>query len=78
MHKGYDLNEHGTMISVHQCDTCGNVFTLCPAVGPGQSDWDNCLAPKCKSYDKDRDADRLFDDPDTVLIECPAPERGQG
>ena len=61
-HIGYGKNEYGTTISKHQCEACGNEFTLCPAVFPEQKGWENCLAKTCTSYDKSRDADLLFDE----------------
>ena len=65
---GYDNNKYGTKISVHICDACGKKFTVCPEVGerPG---WENCLAPECKSYDSNRDVDKLFGDDDKLLPE---------
>jgi hypothetical protein len=62
MHKGYRFNEHGTRISVHQCETCGEEFTVCPAAFPEDKGWDNCLGPQCPSYDRTRDFDLAFDD----------------
>lgn len=61
-HLGYDKNEYGTRISKHRCETCGNEFTLCPAIFPEQKGWENCLAVGCASYDRSRDLDRLFGD----------------
>lgn len=60
-HHGYSENEHGTRISVHICDTCGEEYT----VTASQEDFDpenfqNCLGPDCASYDVNRDVDILF------------------
>jgi hypothetical protein len=61
-HIGFDINEYGTRISKHRCDTCGVDFSLCPAVeGDVEGKWGNCLAPHCASYDATRDVDLLFD-----------------
>jgi len=66
MFLGYDNNMYGTKVSVHVCDTCGEKFTVCPAVGerPG---WDNCATPECGSYDPYRDVDKLFGKDDKIL-----------
>ena len=61
---GYVKNEFGTVVSQHKCKTCGFVFTVCPAAEPGSPFWDNCLDTICDSYDKSRDMDLLFDDPE--------------
>lgn len=59
MKTGTTFNEHGTVVSSHICDTCGNHFTVCPDVG--NKGWENCLGEDCESYDEGRDADKLFD-----------------
>lgn len=57
------VNDYGTPVSVHVCETCGNSFTLCPLVTDKESTkWPDCLAQECESYDEDRDVDKLFDD----------------
>jgi hypothetical protein len=58
----YGLNEYGTPISCHTCDTCGKFFTVCPAHDDDPDDhaFDDCLGVECGSYDIRRDADRLF------------------
>lgn len=66
MFVGYDNNQYGTKVSVHICDTCGDKFTVCPAVGDKPS-WENCLRPECASYDPSRDADKLFGDDGKIL-----------
>lgn len=53
-----DVNEHGTPVSVHRCDWCGDEFTVCP---PADGDWGGCQSLDCPSYDPDRDADALFE-----------------
>jgi hypothetical protein len=61
-HLGYDKNEHGTRISKHRCDACGEEFTVCPPVYPEQKGWGNCMGKACTSYDPKRDMDLLFDE----------------
>lgn len=68
-HLGFDLNEYGTMFSRHVCDTCGEKFTVIPAIPCGAGGWDNCLSPMCGSYGVDRDIDRMFDDKGDLLPE---------
>lgn len=58
----YALNGHGTPVSVHICNDCGSQFTVCPAVDKDGSEWGGCLATICISYDRKRDADRMFDE----------------
>ena len=60
---GYTKNEFGTLVSAHVCDTCGGEFTVCPPAKTKEG-WENCLAVNCPSYDKSRDMDLLFDDPE--------------
>lgn len=62
MHIGYRKNKYGTNVSVHRCDACGAEFTVCPATYPESKGWENCLGPKCSSYDKGRDFDKAFDE----------------
>ena len=58
---GERVNEYGTPVSVHTCQTCGMEFTLCPLVPDDKSDqWPDCMALECESYDPHRDADILF------------------
>ena len=66
MHKGYAENEYGTRISKHVCDTCGEEFTLCPAMGEERKGWENCMDETCPSYDANRDADILFMSDDEI------------
>lgn len=64
MHLGYTYNEYGTLVSKHKCDTCGDVFTLCPPVSPEEVEtkgWQNCLATHCPSYNIKRDIDLFWD-----------------
>ena len=50
------VNEYGTPISVFKCDTCGDTYTLCPAIPENKRDqWQNCMADICPSYDPNRD-----------------------
>ncbi len=59
--KGESVNENGTPVSVHECQACGNKFTLCPLVPDDKAhEWPNCMAPNCESYDPHRDAAILF------------------
>jgi hypothetical protein len=58
-----DVNDYGTPITVHGCDTetCGREFTVCPAVPADMRDqWDHCLDEDCESYEPMRDADLYF------------------
>jgi len=56
-----DVNEYGTPVSVHNCQTCGGEFTLCPLIPDDDAHrWPDCLSPECESYDPHRDADLLF------------------
>lgn len=61
-------NEYGTPVDRYKCETCGDVFTVCPAHDDRSEDdqWAGCLATICASYDPARDADRLFDDGNVV------------
>ena len=58
-------NEYGTGVSQHRCDTCGNLFTVCPAIESEQDvrekGWENCLAVGCDSYDVTRDVDLVWE-----------------
>lgn len=56
MKLGYSKNEHGTKISLHKCDVCGNEFSLCPA----QEGDDTCGFKECASYDPNRDVGKLL------------------
>lgn len=69
---GMSKNEYGTPVSVHICDTCGTQFTVCPAILNEKIGWENCLGIGCKSYDKNRDADRLFDNGACNVCRSPA------
>lgn len=68
MHLGYTTNEYGTQVSKHKCESCGEEFTLCPAIFPETKGWENCLGPKCKSYDPGRDVDKLLDGGEVKLV----------
>jgi len=54
------VNQYGTAVSEHICNTCGRPFTLTPSQA-GKEGWDNCLDITCDSYDESRDADLLFE-----------------
>lgn len=65
------VNEIGTPVSEHVCESCGQGFTVCPAVPSEKADeWRGCLADDCSSYDLARDID-IFWEPlaDSGLIE---------
>lgn len=56
-----DENEHGTPLTVHKCDECGNEFTVTPAVPAERRDeWNMCMAESCPSYEPTRDAELYF------------------
>ena len=62
MYLGEEKNEYGTTVSKHKCDTCGEAYTLCPAVKKGDSYWEHCRATTCESYDPRGDLDVIFMD----------------
>lgn len=50
------FNDYGTPVSAFQCDTCGQVVTICPTPPIDQRDqWNHCMISPCPSYDPDRD-----------------------
>jgi hypothetical protein len=54
------LNEYGTQVSEHRCDSCGDIFTVCPPVT--EEVWgEGCLAEGCPSYDEARDIDKVWE-----------------
>lgn len=58
---GCGVNEYGTEISLYICDTCGERFSVCPAVPEERKDeWNGCQAEWCGSYEPMRDADLYF------------------
>lgn len=59
-HKGFGTDADGNRFSKHICDTCGNLFTVTPAVEPDNANFDNCLDDECPSFDPERDADVLY------------------
>ncbi len=61
MKLGMGVNEYGTPVSRHVCDTCGGLFTVCPAAKDDSTSWINCLGESCGSYDPDRDIDIFFE-----------------
>lgn len=61
MKLGVQLNEYGTPVALYRCEYCGEIFTVCP-IPEDDSEWVGCQAPICASYDKCRDADRLFEE----------------
>ncbi len=57
---GVTLNKYGTPTSLHVCDTCGLLFTVCPPAT--NREWrTSCLAEECESYDVTRDVDLMFE-----------------
>ena len=65
MKTGERLNEYGTLVSVHTCNTCANEYTVCPAVDLPEQDngglYSNCMSEDCASYDPVHDLDSAFD-----------------
>lgn len=60
-YRGEGVNEHGTPVSLHTCDSCGHEFSVCPAVPEDARDqWDGCMQEDCESYEPTRDADLYF------------------
>jgi hypothetical protein len=59
-HLGYSLNEYGTLVSRHTCDTCGVEFQIIPGVPPTNKNFNNCLVKPCPSYDEERDVDLMM------------------
>ena len=56
-----NVNEFGSPVSVFTCESCGDVFTVCPVVPEDTRDqWTGCQAELCDSYDPSRDADLYF------------------
>lgn len=70
MKTGETTNEHGTPVSTHKCDTCGQEYTVCPAIPDDKRGWESCMARECESYDPERDIDVLFAS-DAELAEMP-------
>lgn len=55
------VNEYGTPIVEYRCESCGELFTICPAPSVNKDgQWTGCMAPECASYDPDRDVDKWF------------------
>jgi len=51
-------NNEGDKVTIHECNTCGTYYSVCPPVGVHEQEaWDDCLAPDCPSYDLKRDLD---------------------
>lgn len=65
------VNTYNTPVDAFLCDTCGERFTVCPALESRSMDdqWTGCMAPTCASYDPARDADKLFDDGKVVSFD---------
>lgn len=58
MYRGVGVNEYGTLVSLHTCDTCGDEFSVCPEVPQDRADeWDGCMSVACDSYEPMRDAE---------------------
>lgn len=54
------VNEYGTPVSCHICESCGHPFTVCPPRTVEQ--WGTgCLGDECPSYDITRDVDMFFE-----------------
>jgi hypothetical protein len=65
-------NEYGTPVAEYRCQTCGEIFTICPAPEPEKDDqWKDCLARECSSYDESRDIDKWFEDGRVRSIDNP-------
>lgn len=64
---GEGVNEYGTPISFHICDTCGAEFEICRAIPDGKPGWENCLGPDCPSYDPERDVDKMLENGEIIL-----------
>lgn len=71
MIKSTKLNEYGMLVSVHECETCGCEFTMCPAIKDDKN-WKHCLSLDCDSYDSERDVDKLFDNNKQKIIKVVA------
>lgn len=72
-----DVNEYGTPITVFDCESCGQEFTVCPAVADDRLDqWSGCLQEDCPSYDPARDAEIYFPASDPALNDGPPPGDG--
>ena len=62
------LNEHGTPVTFHTCQDCGNEFTVCPAVPGNKHDqWVRCLAWECPSYVVMRDVEFVMGLPEAGI-----------
>lgn len=60
---GMTVNEYGTTVTKYKCESCGDIFTVCPAPSPDKDvHWKGCTAPECSSYRPDRDIDKWFDE----------------
>ncbi len=61
-HIGESVNQYGTFISIFKCKTCGDEFTVCPAVPTDALDqWTECMSESCASYDVTRDVEIFWD-----------------
>ena len=61
MRLGTALNEYGTPVGVHRCDSCSRWFTVCPDDTSADAQWAGCLAETCDTYDVTRDVDLMFE-----------------
>ena len=60
---GETLNEYGTPVAKYRCESCGEVFSVCPSPTPDEDEqWRGCLWDGCDSYDESRDIDNWFDE----------------
>lgn len=63
------VNDFGTGVSEHLCETCMTTFTLCPALPPPRDvNFKSCLGTWCNSYDPNRDADKFFEPDSEVKV----------
>ena len=57
---GLSRNVYGSPISVHVCESCHLIFTVCPPTSDKQFG-KSCMTPDCESYDVNRDVDLMFE-----------------
>ena len=56
---GESTNQYGTAVSVHVCEACHLIFTVCPTA-TDKKFGKGCMTPGCATYDVHRDADLMF------------------
>lgn len=59
-HMGFETDEDGLRHSVHVCGSCGEDFTICPAVEPGSIGDEDCGCAGCPSFDPHRNIGIVF------------------